>query len=66
MRIAGALVCSVLLVVAARATQAVDIYVLDVEDGKSVPIVSKTKAQMIAPTAATACPLENSGPLHRE
>ena len=39
-------------------TQALDVYVLDVEGGKSVLIMSKTKAQMSASTAATACPIE--------
>jgi beta-lactamase superfamily II metal-dependent hydrolase len=47
MRIAGALVCSVLLVGAARAAQTLDVYVLDVEGGKSVLIVSPSGESML-------------------
>ena len=47
MRIAGVLICSVLLVSAARAAQTLDVYVLDVEGGKSVLIVSPSGESML-------------------
>jgi len=47
MRIAGALICALWLLPAMRAAQTLDVYVLDVEGGKSVLLVSPSGESML-------------------